>query len=408
MSFVAKDLRAKRYKLVADARALMDATDGDTNERIAHFDAMMSEADSLKNQIERIEKSQSMLAEVDEIIAQAAEKSKVSVDEQAMSMDTFVKGFTAMLRRSARINLNPKDKRALEEYQNAAATTSDGAGGATVQHDLMKEIFTTMVVQGGVSNVARIIRTAGGNPLDIPLSDDSANVATIVGENTSVGTGTDVAFTKTTLGAYKYTSGVILISKELLQDSAFDFQQYVIERLQDRFVRGTNASYTTGNGTTQPQGVVTAATLGKTGASGQTTSITYADLVDMEHSVGLPYRQGATWMMNDAAFKSLKKLVDGQGRPLWVPSLAVGAPDMLLGYPIQVNANMANPAASAKSLLFGNFNNFIIRQVLDLDIQIMNEVYASTGQVGLVGIMRSDSRWVGPTSALSYYANSAS
>src|SRR3546814_1871356 len=41
-----------------------------------------------------------------------------------------------------------------------------------------------------------------------------------------------------------------------------------------------------------PNGLITAATVGKTGTTGQTLTVIYDDLVDLEHSVDPAYREG--------------------------------------------------------------------------------------------------------------------
>lgn len=406
MSFVAKKLRQDRFKLVTDAQSLINA-DNATSETMETFDAMMAEADKLMEQITRVEKAADEAAKIDQIIGVSAERSGVSSAEKLSDVETYKKAFVAQMRNAAKIPLSASDKSALENYQNAAST-SGTAGGYTVQTDLMKQIYSALILEGGVRSVARILQTSQGNNLDIPQNDDTAQVATLVAENTTLGSGTDLAFTKVTLAAYKYTSGVQLISTELLQDSAFDFEQFLQGQLVHRFARGTNLAYSTGTGSSQPQGVVTAASSGRAGAAGQVTSIIYADILALEHSVAVPYRRNARWMMSDAMFKTIKGLVDSQGRPLWLPNLQVGAPDSLMGYPITLNADMAVPAASAKSLLFGDFSQFIIRDVLDMNFSILNELYAATGQVGVVGLMRTDSRSASTGAYLRYYSHPAS
>jgi HK97 family phage major capsid protein len=405
MSFIAKKLREDRFKLVSDAQNLIE-NDKASGEDLATFDSMMVEADRMMEHIKRVEQASSERAKLEEIIGASAEQTGVSFGQKENEVERFKKGFVAAMRHGAKLNLSAQDKAAFADYQNAAGSGGT-AGGYTIPTDLMRQIYAALVLEGGVRQGATIMRTDQGNPIDMPMNDDTGNIGAIVAENTSLGTATDLVFSKVTLGAIKYTSGVALISKELLQDSAFDFEQFLQGQLVHRLARATNAHYTTGNGTTQPQGIITAASSGTVGTTGQTTSIIYPDLVNLEHSVAWPYRRSAKWMMSDAMFKTIKRLVDTQGRPLWLPSLTVGAPDSLLGYDIIVNADMAVPAANAKSLLFGDSSQFIIRDVLDLNFQVLNELYAATGQVGVVGLMRTDSKLASVGACLKYYANSA-
>lgn len=200
---------------------------------------------------------------------------------------------------------------------------------------------------------------------------------------------------------------MFLIPIELLQDSAFDIESYIRNVIQTRIGRITNQHFTTGTGTSQPTGVVTNATLGKTGATGQTTSITYDDLIDLIHSIDPAYRvAGSEFMFNDSTLKALRKLKDTQGLPIWQPGLTQGEPDRILGFKYTINQDVATMAANAKSILFGDFSKFFIRDVMDLSIFRMGEKYIDAGQVGFVAFSRHDSTLV-DTSAIKYYANSA-
>lgn len=408
--FIAKKLRQDRYKIVSDAQSLINAETAN-QETMETFDAMMAEADSLLAHITRVEKAADAANRIDEIVGVAAEREHVSLDQKMNDVDRFKAGFVAQLKQGAKLTLTAKDKAALEDYQAAASVGTSSAGGYTVPTTLMQEIFAAMVLEGGVRTVARIMQTDSGNNLDMPMNDDSAQVATLVAENTSLGTATDLTFSKMTLSAYKYTSGVALVSKELLQDSAFSFDQFLQQQLIHRFTRGTNLAYTTGTGSSQPQGVITAAAVGVTAANGggEVTAIKYPSLVAMEHSVAYPYRKGAAWMMSDSAFKSIKTLVDGQNRPLWLPNMTVGAPDSILGYPVVINADCPAMGVSVKgALLFGAFSNFLIRDVLDLNFQVLNELYAASGQIGIVGLMRTDSRLASVGACVRAFTNAAS
>src|SRR3546814_4493645 len=102
-----------------------------------------------------------------------------------------------------------------------------------------------------------------------------------------------------------------------------------------------------------PNGLITAATVGKTGTTGQTLTVIYDDLVDLEHSVDPAYREGGncSFMMADGSVKTIKKIKDSQGRPIFIPGYDPannGKLDTLLGYPIKINQSVAVMAAHAK------------------------------------------------------------
>lgn len=403
---IAKALRDQRSKLIFDARAKINDPDS-TAEQLAEAESMLAEADRLMARIEMAERANALAASLDEAIRVEADARGVPmadiegerVREQRLIKAYITGNFSA---------LSDDDQRLLRgRIQAAGGVGSGAAGGYTVAPGFMRDLLVAQKAFGGMRAAARIITTDTGVDMAWPTMDDTANVATIVAENTAGAAGTDLAFGSKTLKAYMYRSGYLVISLELLQDSAFDFDTLIRDALAIRFARGQNAHFTTGNGTSQPEGVVTAATVGKTGTTGQTTSVTTDDLIDLEHSIDPAYRAGAAWMMNDGTFKAIKKLKDSQGRPLFLPGFTVGASDTILGYPVVINQDMPAMAANAKSIAFGNFQNYVIRDVMGLRITRLNERFAENGQVGFVAFQRTDGRLVSAAAPIKLYQNSA-
>jgi predicted phage gp36 major capsid-like protein len=198
--------------------------------------------------------------------------------------------------------------------------------------------------------------TEGGNPLNWPTSDGTAEVGEIVAEN-GAATGADITFGTVAVNPYKYSSKKIALPWELISDSAIDVVGFVVNRLATRLGRITNTHYTTGDGSSEAvrRG---ARELGQaTGTTGQTLTVIYDDLFDLKHSVNRAYRNERE--VDDERRCRRDRLEDqGDDRP---PDLGAGvtagAPDMLLGHPVAINDDVAVMAANAKSILFGNFSS---------------------------------------------------
>jgi HK97 family phage major capsid protein len=282
-----------------------------------------------------------------------------------------------------------------DEYRAAFGVGSGAIGGYTVPDAMMQALEAAQLTYSNIRTVARVVRTDTGASLPFPTVNDTSNKGALLAENAQVSE-TEPSFTQLTLDAYKFSSKSILVSVEFLQDTSINATEEIGRLLGQRIGRITNDYFTTGTGSSQPKGVVTGATDSTVTAASQTL-FTHDELVDVIHSVDPAYRPGSRWMFADATLKNLKKIKvlqysgDTVGMPLWQPGLTLGAPDTILGYPYVINQSMASPAASAKTILFGDFSHFLIRDVREVVLVRLDERYADYHQVGFLAFSRSDS-----------------
>ncbi|MGQ0445946.1 MAG: phage major capsid protein [Beijerinckiaceae bacterium] len=309
----------------------------------------------------------------------------------------------------------PEERRLLEGGNAQVLNLAEGtgsAGGFLVPALLFPQISDRLKFYGAVASVARVIETDTGAALNVATTDDTANPATLLAES-ALSPSVDLAFGQVTLSSYKFTSGIAPASFEIARDSGIDLATIILDLFGKRLGRGQNTFFTTGTGTAQPQGVVTGATLGFQLPGGNTTSLTYAGLVQLYQSVDPAYRANpnCAWMMNDATLLSIKLMTDGV-RPLWLPDVIPQLPGSvfhgtLLGKPVVVNPSMANMAASAKCVLFGDFAQYAIRQVRGAAMMQLNDsAYAASGQTAFIMFTRADGRVLQPQ-AIKYLQNSA-
>jgi HK97 family phage major capsid protein len=220
-------------------------------------------------------------------------------------------------------------------------------------------------------NVATVITTTGGGQLTMPTVNDVANSSTVVahteGTTLTDDGGADVTFGEKTLDAFAFNTEWLRVSKELADDSIFAMEQLLGDLLGERLGRIANAQLTIGTGSSAPNGVVTASTLGKTAASG--TAITADEIIDLLHSVDPAYRVGPKvgFMFNDATLAVIRKLKDGDGNYLWqMGNVQQGQPGTLLGYRYSINQAMLSIPASAAArrvMVFGDFGKYYVRKV---------------------------------------------
>jgi HK97 family phage major capsid protein len=198
---------------------------------------------------------------------------------------------------------------------------------------------------------------------------------------------------------------MIKVPRELLQDSAVDVEALLRSALAERAGRITNEHLTTGDGSTQPQGIVTASTLGKTAAAA--VAFTSNEILDLIHSVDPAYRPNARLMFHDTTLKAILQLTDSQNRPLFQPSNRDGAPATVHGYRFSINNDMAVPAAAARFMLFGDFKYLLFRRAAGFDLLRLNERFAEANQVAFVGFWRMDSKFIDASGGAVKYMRNA-
>jgi HK97 family phage major capsid protein len=403
-------IQALREQRDAQAKVLQDlvnpdrAWDSDKDQPI--YDAGLKAIDDFDAQIERIRKVNDLAAST---ALTNAVGDAVNRAERNSGKSPALNAFNKWLRNGDR-GLDSDD---LAVIRNVMSTTTGAEGGFTVATEVATSVIDALKAFGGMRSVATVLRTEGGNPMNFPTSNGVSEEGEIVAENVTT-TPLDLTFGTLGLPVYKYSSKSLAVPWELLQDSSIDVQAFVINRLVTRLGRITNKHFTIGSGVSQPNGVVTASTSGRIGTAGNTTSVTYDFLVDLEHSVDPAYREGGRggYMVHDTTLRELRKIKDTQGRPLFVPGYEMnvpgGAPNTLMGSPITVNQDMPVMAANAKSILFGDLSTYNIRDAMNVEMKRFDDsAFALKGQVGFCAWLRSGGNLLDVGGAVKHYQNSA-
>jgi HK97 family phage major capsid protein len=299
-------------------------------------------------------------------------------------------------------------------YTGLGDSTSGTDGYYLVPIGFQRELEKRLISFGGMRRNARVLNTSTGNILNWPTADDTANIGNWVAESNPV-TQANPSFSNVQFNAYLASSQQVLVSVQLLQDSAFDLEAYLSEAFAIRLARITNPGYTSGNGTSQPQGILTAieadsspnviTAVGDASNSGASddgsNSIGTDDLANLIGSIDPLYRVGAMFMAHWSTYDYLRKLKDKYGRPLWEVSIAQGVPDKIYGYPYDWNADMqawtqgaseSGVMASKYTMLFGNFSRYIVREIGGITMVRFNELYMPNHQVGFQAFLRTDGR----------------
>lgn len=416
-----QDLIDKRAQAWESMKEIIEGSEKDGSmsaERQAAYDKAEKDCDTYDKEIdlkERHAKRESAYEAVDRrnvIVPPAGPEARQKATEDVQSEERYAAAFDKFLRFGLE-ELDSDDRRLVrsgwkpDSEMRAQAVGTNAAGGYLVPEGYRNKLIETMKAFGNVAAVAEVITTETGNALPWPTNDDTSNEGALLAENVQ-DTELDLVLGTNQLGAFKYTSKITRASLEFIQDTAIDAEGWITRKHGERLGRITNRHFTVGTGTAQPQGIVTGATVGVTAATGGVTAITMDNLIDLQHSIDPAYRTtNARYMLTDTALASVRKLKDGNGMYLWQPSVQAGVASTLLGFGYVINQHMAIPAASARSVLFGDFRaGYVVRMVRGIQAVRFNERYMDFFQVGFVSFLRADGR-VQDANAYKAFAQSA-
>lgn len=266
-------------------------------------------------------------------------------------------------------------------------------GGFFVPTDISSSVIRALrFLPGGVSALAQELVTSTGDTMNLPMNLTHGSAAWIA-ESGSY-TPSDETITNMSLSAYKAGSKII-VSEELLTDTAFDLTSFVTTEFGERIGALAEAAYISGDGSGKPTGIldagsaVTIATL----PAGYVTTLAWAGLATAIYSVPAQYRSGMSMLVSDSLLVKLIATQDSTGAPLWNASAADGAPDRFAGFQVYAHPNLAAVGANAKSMIVGDFNRgYRIRRVDGVFMQRQNELHSDNGQVGFRAYLRLDGK----------------
>lgn len=275
---------------------------------------------------------------------------------------------------------------------------SAGAGANVVPTSFYGMLQEHLIESSAIrqTNVT-VLTTDSGENLQVPKTAGYSS-ASLIAEAGAISE-SDPSFGQVTLGAYKYAI-LVQVSSELLTDEGVDVAGFLARQGGRALGNGSGAHFVNGDGSSKPLGVVPASTLGVTAAGA--AAITTDELIDLFYSVISGYRMNGTWMMADATVAKIRKLKDGDSQYLWSPGLVAGEVDTLLGRPVVVDTNMPAATTGLKSVVFGDFSAYFIRDVNGVRIERSDDFAFANDLATYRFILRTDGDLVDTTGAVKH------
>lgn len=387
MSATIQAMNEKRNILANQMRSIPSAEGVMTPENHTKFMQLYAETEQLRQSIEAAQ----LMAKVEAFGEKVEERTQR--DEHAGKV-TEEGAFLNWMRGSSLGDAELRTLRPAGQQYRGTDTQikgTAGLGGYLVPQSWAPEIYKIMSDYSGVLKVCKFLDTETADTFNFPVTNDT-EVAALITESAGLTVG-DSTLTNITLGGYMYSTKIIKASIQLLRDSKYNVAEWIRYTLGERMGKGLNLALTSADGSSKPHGVVSASTQGATHSA-----ITRAKLVELKFSVPSPYRQSGVWMMNSTSLGQICALAFGSGddRPLYqTGDASKGEPDRIEGHAVVINENMDSVdggGADKYPVVFGDFKQYIVRRVGDMEIFPFNELYMANLHKAWTGYQAFDAK----------------
>lgn len=391
MTYQIRELRQKRSGLVQQARAILDgAGERDlTVEENNRYDRLMEDANKLYKRIEQEERQLSAELDLDQPAGSGPVHTLVQPGpgevRQRPGEDT--RHFDRYLR-EGRSHLDEREFRALQ------ADLDVSGGFITAPQRFINQLIKAVddivyIRQWGTPNPVMEAQSLGVPTLENDPADADWTTELATGSEDST-----MDFGKRELYPHPLAKR-IKVSRKLLRLTP-NAEDLVRNRLGYKFQITWEKAGMTGSGANQPLGVFTASSLGistsrDVSTGNDQTSIKFDGLYEAKYTLKPQYWNRARWLFHRDGQKQIAKLKDGEGRYLWTESVRVGEPDRLLGFPAFMSEYAPNTFTSGQYVgILGDFSFYWYADALMFELQRLDELYAESNQVGLIGRWESD------------------
>lgn len=375
--------------LVEQAEAIrakyLGTTEKWTQEDSVMFDRIMEDADGISEVIEREKrlsghKTFQRTPEPLPVGVTEPAKAKSDVDKEAVT-----KAFRSLLRHGQQ-GVSQSEYATLRAY----SAGSDTEGGFLV----MPEEFIAEVLQGVDNDVfvrqfGRVIQLPKAESLGVPTLDTDVSDADWTVELATGSLDEAMRLGKRELTPHPLAKRTKM-SRKLMRAAVINPEQLVLDRIRYKFAVTQEKGFLTGNGAQQPLGVFTASangiSTGRDVVTGSATDFTADGIINAAYTLKPQYWTKARWLMHREALRNIRKLKDASGNYLWASGISTRTEPTIMDMPFTISEYAPNTFSNGNyAALLGDFSYYWIVEALDMQMQVLTELYAETNQIGYIG-----------------------
>lgn len=372
-----QNLIEKRAKAWEGAKAFVESKkDKDgllKDEDIQTYNEMEAKIAQFSSEIERVSRMEQMEKELSKpmntpLTGKPMVEKMQSEKEQknAMHKDAMLKALRSNFR----------------QVDNVLQEKVDADGGYLVPEEYDNRLIQSLEGENIMRQLGHTLTTSGDHKINIAATTPAAAWIDEGGQLTFG----EATFKQALLDAHKLHVA-IKVTEELLYDSAFNLENYILEQFGKALANAEEDAFLNGDGTGKPTGVFHQ-TNGGTYLT-EVATLKADDIINLIHALKRPYRKGAVFILNDKTIAAIRKLKDNNGAYMWQPSYQVGEPDRLLGYPVYTSQ-----FAPENKIAFGDFSYYNIGDRGTRSFKQLTELFAGNGMIGFVAKERVDGKLI--------------
>ena len=372
-----QNLIEKRAKAWEGAKAFVESKkdkDGLLKEEdVQTYNEMEAKIAQFSSEIERVSRMEQMEKELSKPMntpltgKPMAEKMQSEKEQKnAMHKDAMLKALRSNFR----------------QVDNVLQEKVDADGGYLVPEEYDNRLIQSLEGENIMRQLGHTLTTSGDHKINIAATTPAAAWIDEGGQLTFG----EATFKQALLDAHKLHVA-IKVTEELLYDSAFNLENYILEQFGKALANAEEDAFLNGDGTGKPTGVFHQ-TNGGTYLT-EVATLKVDDIINLIHALKRPYRKGAVFILNDKTIAAIRKLKDNNGAYMWQPSYQVGEPDRLLGYPVYTSQ-----FAPENKIAFGDFSYYNIGDRGTRSFKQLTELFAGNGMIGFVAKERVDGKLI--------------
>lgn len=372
-----QNLIEKRAKAWEGAKAFVESKkdkDGLLKEEdVQTYNEMEAKIAQFSSEIERVSRMEQMEKELSKPMntpltgKPMAEKMQSEKEQKnAMHKDAMLKALRSNFR----------------QVDNVLQEKVDADGGYLVPEEYDNRLIQSLEGENIMRQLGHTLTTSGDHKINIAATTPAAAWIDEGGQLTFG----EATFKQALLDAHKLHVA-IKVTEELLYDSAFNLENYILEQFGKALANAEEDAFLNGDGTGKPTGVFHQ-TNGGTYLT-EVATLKADDIINLIHALKRPYRKGAVFILNDKTIAAIRKLKDNNGAYMWQPSYQVGEPDRLLGYPVYTSQ-----FAPENKIAFGDFSYYNIGDRGTRSFKQLTELFAGNSMIGFVAKERVDGKLI--------------